>query len=127
MRRRNWLVYVFVYGGLSALLSVLPAGGGTMDPKLLSSDAYARALALRDLTDAAGGPHALQLLLAAIVYSLRQAWGCDVVVRRGSPVVLVEDNYTRLGYPADAAARDRCLPRAGSSGRSSPTLSGQAH
>lgn len=77
-----------------------------MDAKLLSSDAYAQALALRDLTDAAAGPHALQLLVAEIVCSLRQAWGCDIVVHRGSPVVSVEDNYSRLGYPADAAARD---------------------
>jgi len=77
-----------------------------MDPKLLTSDAYAHALALRDLTDPASGPHALQLLLAEIVCSLRQAWGCDVIVHRGSPVVSVDDNYSRLGYPADAAARD---------------------
>jgi phenylalanyl-tRNA synthetase alpha chain len=80
--------------------------GGTMDMKPLTSDRYAHALGLRDLTDAAGGPHALQLLLSEIVGSLRQAWGCDVVVHRGSPVVSVEDNYRRLGYPPEAAARD---------------------
>ena len=77
-----------------------------MDPKPLTSDGYAHALALRDLTDVAGGPHALQSLLAEIVTSLRQAWGCDVIVHRGSPVVSVDDNYSRLGYPPDAAARD---------------------
>jgi phenylalanyl-tRNA synthetase alpha chain len=77
-----------------------------MDTKPLTTDAYRSALALRDLTDAAQGPHAMQLLVADIVRSLRGAWSCDVVVRRASPVVSLDDNYDRLGYPADAAARD---------------------
>jgi phenylalanyl-tRNA synthetase alpha chain len=77
-----------------------------MDTKPLTADAYRSALALRDLTDAAHGPHAMQLLVADIVRSLREAWSCDVVARRASPVVSLEDNYDRLGYPADAAARD---------------------
>jgi phenylalanyl-tRNA synthetase alpha chain len=77
-----------------------------MDTKLLTADAYRRALALRDLTDAVHGPHAIQLLAADMVRSLREAWNCDVVVHRASPVVSLEDNYDRLGYPADAAARD---------------------
>jgi phenylalanyl-tRNA synthetase alpha chain len=77
-----------------------------MDTEPLTTDAYRQALALRDLTDAAQGPHAIQLLAADIVGSLREAWNCDVVVHRASPVVSLEDNYDRLGYPADAAARD---------------------
>jgi phenylalanyl-tRNA synthetase alpha chain len=77
-----------------------------MDTKPITADAYRTALALRDLTDAAQGPHAMQLLVAEIVRSLREAWSCDVVVRRASPVVMLADNYDRLGYPADAAARD---------------------
>ena len=77
-----------------------------MDTKHLTADAYRQALALRDLTDAAHGPHAIQLLAADIVRSLREAWSCDVVVHRASPVVSLDDNYDRLGYPADAAARD---------------------
>jgi phenylalanyl-tRNA synthetase alpha chain len=77
-----------------------------MDTKPLTADAYRRALAVRDLTDAAQGPHAIQLLAADIVGSLREAWNCDVVVHRALPVVPLEDNYDRLGYPADAAARD---------------------
>ena len=59
-----------------------------MEPKLLTADAYGQALALRDLTDSAHVPHALQLLLAEIVRAL------------------LEDNYEQLGYPEDAPARD---------------------
>jgi phenylalanyl-tRNA synthetase alpha chain len=77
-----------------------------MNTKPLTTDAYRHALALRDLTDAAHGPHAIQLLTADVVRSLREAWNCEVVVHRASPVVSLEDNYDRLGYPADAAARD---------------------
>jgi phenylalanyl-tRNA synthetase alpha chain len=77
-----------------------------MNTKPLTTDAYRHALALRDLTDAAHGPHAIQLLTADVVRSLREAWNCDVVVHRAAPVVSLEDNYDRLGYPADAAARD---------------------
>jgi phenylalanyl-tRNA synthetase alpha chain len=46
------------------------------------------------------------LLTAEVVQSLREAWNCDVVVHRALPVVSLEDNYDRLGYRADAAARD---------------------
>jgi phenylalanyl-tRNA synthetase alpha chain len=77
-----------------------------MNAKPLTPDAYRHALALRDLTDAAHGPHAMQLLTAEIVRSLRGAWSCDVVVHRAPPVVSLADNYDRLGYPPDAAARD---------------------
>ncbi|GAA0246100.1 hypothetical protein [Cryptosporangium japonicum] len=61
------------------------------------------ALRLRDLTDPAGGRHALQLLLDALVAA---DWGCPVRVLRPSPLVSVEDNYDRLGYPPDAVTRD---------------------
>ena len=73
---------------------------------LISADAHKRALALPDLTDAAHGPHALQLLVHDAVAALRSAWGCDVVVRRADPVVSLADNYELLGYAQDAAARD---------------------
>jgi phenylalanyl-tRNA synthetase alpha chain len=77
-----------------------------METKLLTADAYRQALALRDLTDPTQGSHAMQLLAAEIVRSLREMWNCEVVVHRASPVVSLEDNYERLGYPPDAAARD---------------------
>jgi len=73
---------------------------------LISSDAHRRALDLPDLTEAANGRHALQLLVQETVTALREAWGCAVIVHRAHPVVSVADNYERLGYPPDAAARD---------------------
>jgi phenylalanyl-tRNA synthetase alpha chain len=65
-----------------------------------------RALAMRDLTDPDQGPHALQLLVDAIVDSLRESWGSEVRLRRASPVVSTRDNYDRLGYAPDAVTRD---------------------
>ncbi|HMG25167.1 MAG TPA: hypothetical protein VK607_27705, partial [Kofleriaceae bacterium] len=64
------------------------------------------ALALRDLTDPAHGPHAMQALCDALVAALATAWGASVRVVRGSPVVTARDNYDRLYYPPDGVARD---------------------
>lgn len=74
-------------------------------PRPISADELRRALALRDLTEPAQGPHAMQQLLDAALGALRGAWGCQVIVRRAHPVVPVADNYDRLGYPPDGAAR----------------------
>jgi len=68
----------------------------------LSTTELIRALSLRDLTDPAAGPHAMQLLLAEI----HAALPVPVRVHRASPIVSVADNYDRLGYPAGGAARD---------------------
>jgi phenylalanyl-tRNA synthetase alpha chain len=73
---------------------------------LISADAYRKALALPDLTDAVHGAHALPLLIHAAVAALRETWDCDVIVHRAHPVVPVADNYELLGYAPDAAARD---------------------
>ncbi len=72
----------------------------------LSSEALERALSLRDLTDPAQGPHAMQTLLTDIIDALRATWGCRAQVYRLHPVVSLEDNYDRLHYPLDGAARD---------------------
>jgi phenylalanyl-tRNA synthetase alpha chain len=48
----------------------------------------------------------MQLLLAELEAALRAAWGCELRVARASPVVSVADNYDRLHYPADGAARE---------------------
>jgi phenylalanyl-tRNA synthetase alpha chain len=64
------------------------------------------ALAVRDLTDPARGPHAMQALCDALVGALAAAWGASVRATRGSPVVTARDNYDRLYYPADGVARD---------------------
>jgi phenylalanyl-tRNA synthetase alpha chain len=72
----------------------------------LSLAAYRRAVAIRDLTDPGQGPHALQLLVEAAIAALSQAWQVPALVQRSNPVVPIEDNYDRLGYPADGIARD---------------------
>jgi len=72
----------------------------------LDTDGYRRALNVRDLTDVAAGPHAMQLIVGRAIAALRDSWGCPVIVYRHSPIVTLEDNYDRLRYPPDAAARD---------------------
>jgi phenylalanyl-tRNA synthetase alpha chain len=76
------------------------------NPPSIDTDRLCAALSLRDLTDPAQGPHAMQLLLDQMVAALVSAWGCDVRVRRALPVVSARDNYDRLYYPPDAVARD---------------------
>jgi phenylalanyl-tRNA synthetase alpha chain len=75
-------------------------------PTTLSPTEIAAALELRDLTDPAAGPHAMQLLLNEAVGALAAHWGCTVRVHRPSPVVAVEDNYDRLGFSPSAVTRD---------------------
>jgi phenylalanyl-tRNA synthetase alpha chain len=77
-----------------------------MTTQLLDSNAYARLLALRDLTDAALGIHAMQLLIQHALDALRAAWSCPVVVHRAPPLVPTTDNYDDLGFPPDGASRD---------------------
>jgi len=74
--------------------------------KTLDPEALARALALRDLSDPALGPHAVQRILDSALAALGPAWGCELRVVRASPVVSVADNYDALHYPPGAAARD---------------------
>jgi phenylalanyl-tRNA synthetase alpha chain len=77
-----------------------------MSVSIIDSSAYQRALALRDLTDIAHGPHAMQQLVSAAIAMLRDAWRCPVLVHRAPPVVATLDNYDRLHYPSDGAARE---------------------
>ncbi|MEU9074659.1 hypothetical protein ACFYUY_09725 [Kitasatospora sp. NPDC004745] len=79
---------------------------GTAVPARLSPEQLARDLAVRDLTDPAAGPHAVQLVLARAVEALAALWGCEVRWWRGERVVTVEDNYDHLGYRADDITRD---------------------
>ena len=73
---------------------------------ILSAGEIRRALSTRDLTDAGEGPHSMQLLLRDIVDTLTRTGGCAARVHRESPIVSVEENYDRLNYPPDGAARD---------------------
>ncbi len=72
----------------------------------LSAEELRRVLSIRDLTDPAGGLHAMQTLVDACVERLARAWGCPVIQRRASPVVSVADKYDHLRYPAEGVARD---------------------
>jgi phenylalanyl-tRNA synthetase alpha chain len=77
-----------------------------MSVSILSAEELRRTLSVRDLTDPTSGPHALQQLIEAALEALRQAWGCAVRVHRQSPIVSIADNYDRLHYPPEGAARD---------------------
>jgi phenylalanyl-tRNA synthetase alpha chain len=78
----------------------------TTSHHLLPADTLRRLLHLRDLTDPAQGPHAVQLVVERIETGLATAAGVPLHRHRCNPVVPVEDNYDRLGYAPDAAARD---------------------
>ena len=73
---------------------------------LLSAHDLQVALELRDLSDPADGPHAMQLLLDHVLGALSGAWHCTLDVQRRRPLVSVEDNYDRLGYAAADITRD---------------------
>src|SRR5438045_3756405 len=75
-------------------------------PVTITDDQLARALSLRDLTDPARGPHAMQLLQCAIADALAGAWHCPVHTHRSSPIVTIEENYETLGYEPDAPTRE---------------------
>ncbi|GLW57039.1 hypothetical protein [Kitasatospora phosalacinea] len=85
-------------------MTVHPAGGSAVRP--LSPEQLARDLAVRDLTDPAAGPHALQLVVDLAVRALAGRWGCPVRVHRGERVVTVADNYDHLNYRGDDITRD---------------------
>jgi phenylalanyl-tRNA synthetase alpha chain len=65
----------------------------------------AAALSKRDLSDPALGPHAVGLVVDNVRAAMARLWGGEPAVVRPSPVVRVADNYDRLHYPPDAAAR----------------------
>ncbi|MCG8313242.1 MAG: hypothetical protein MI976_08505 [Pseudomonadales bacterium] len=73
---------------------------------LLSNDALSTSLAIPDLTDKRNGEHALQCLIEEARVALATHWGCQQLKVRTSPVVPLENNYDRLGYPPDGVARD---------------------
>ena len=77
----------------------------------MTTDQLERALTLRDLTDPAAGPHALQLVVDAIEHALVDRWPIPIWRDPGPRVVAVADNYDRLRYTQDAVVRDRRYTR----------------
>lgn len=78
----------------------------------LTPDAVAAALAVRDLSDPATTqpgeqPHAMSLLLDALVGAATASGAHPHRVVRVSPLVATADNYDALGFDADAVTRDR--------------------
>ena len=65
-----------------------------------------RDLGVRDLSEPAEGPHAIQIIIDRAVAGLRRAWGAEVRWCRGPRIVPVADNYDRLGYAAEAITRE---------------------
>jgi phenylalanyl-tRNA synthetase alpha chain len=75
------------------------------------------ALGVRDLSDPAAGPHAIQLIAEGVTQALSRAWSCEVRWCRGPDIVPVADNYDRLGYAAGAITREARYTRYVSAGR----------
>jgi phenylalanyl-tRNA synthetase alpha chain len=78
----------------------------TSTREALTRETLNAALAVRDLTDPQQGPHAVQLIVAAVLAAVTRRWAAGLVVDRGDRIVDVADNYDRLGYTPGAAARD---------------------
>jgi phenylalanyl-tRNA synthetase alpha chain len=75
-------------------------------PPTITSEQLASALRLRDLSDPAHGPHAMQLIIKDVTSALETQWRCAVHTYRAAPIVTIAENYEVLGYPADAPARE---------------------
>ncbi|QDP98184.1 hypothetical protein FOE78_21805 [Microlunatus elymi] len=74
--------------------------------RYLSAAELDRALTLPDLTDPAGGTHAINLIAAEIITALTRHWRIGVDQVRVPPLVSVADNYDRLGYAGADVTRD---------------------
>lgn len=66
---------------------------------------------VRDLSNPSEGPHAMQLLLEELRAALETKMRVGSIVERAHPIVHVEDNYDRLHYPPEGAARDKRYTR----------------
>jgi phenylalanyl-tRNA synthetase alpha chain len=75
-------------------------------PPYLTTEQLARDLALRDLSDPAAGPHAIQSLVGLAVDALVAAWACPTRPSPGPRIVPIADNYDNLGFTAGDASRD---------------------
>lgn len=78
---------------------------------LLSNETLTKTLRITDLTNPLQQPHAMQVLLSEIRLALKQHWSCPQQLVRTSPVVSIQNNYDRLGYPDNGAAREERYTR----------------
>ncbi len=74
--------------------------------RLLTPTQLTRDLGVRDLTDPAAGPHAIQLVVDRAVEALATRWGCEVRRWPGDRIVTIADNYDNLGYDPSDVTRD---------------------
>jgi len=88
-----------------------------MSISIIPPAALERALALRDLSDPAQGPHAMQLLVGRVTGALAARWGCESRIHRAHPVVTTADNYDRLHIGPGAVTRDARYTRYVAPGR----------
>ena len=96
-----------------------------MSIALLTPAEVARALRVRDLTDPAEGPHALQRIVDDIVAALVRAWRCErACPPRLARRVACTTTTTRSGYTPDAVTRDARVHavRVGDRGAAQPYL-----
>jgi phenylalanyl-tRNA synthetase alpha chain len=77
-----------------------------MKQTYLTTAQLRQTLNLRDLSDPADGPHAIQAMMQAILDALVKEWGCEVILHRQNPIVTVAENYDALHYPSDGASRN---------------------
>lgn len=84
---------------------------------VLTAEELTAALALRDLSNPAQGPHAIQLIVDQVRTALGNAWPyTELWTRRDHPVVTLADNYDNLGYAAGAVTREERYTRYASAG-----------
>ena len=91
-------------------------------PRTITPPQLAAALALRDLSDPAGGAHAMQLVAAAITDALAARWRCPVVVHRAGPVVTVAVSNITFMEPIKAGDAVCCYTDVVRVGQTSMTL-----
>ena len=71
---------------------------------VLSPAALASDLAIPDLS--ADPSHVVGQMVSELTTALVARWGCSLRVVRSHPIVSIDDNYERLGFPPDAATRE---------------------
>ena len=80
-------------------------------PSYLSANELHTAQSIRDLSNPAHGPHAMQELLHRVTQALQQTWNCTQRILRNPPIVSVSENYDQLRYESTDVTRARRYTR----------------